>query len=116
MHDVERQLLVVVSLSIHAEFLPALNLRGEHRGLAEDYDSPFSKTHRDPLRPSRGRYLFLRFSVDVHGRVSQFKKSRASFRTFEGLSGECRYRIDSLRFISPTRDQVVAQKPVLARI
>ena len=69
MHDIERQLPVVDSGTVHSErhAITCGELRRQHRRFAQDDDTAFAKAERDSLRATGGRDCGVLRKLHLHG-------------------------------------------------
>src|SRR5439155_26971648 len=81
MHDIEGNLSIVNSRTIHAELhtTRSSHLRGKHRGFAEHNHATLAKSEDNSLRPTRGRNRGLLGNLDPRRRRT-WRKNHAARR------------------------------------
>ena len=126
MHDVEQKLRILFGdggVHSHREFLRACQLRRKHRGFAEDRDAPFADRHHHALMPAFDRNA-RRIIVWRAAKSLECKKSLQSRESQYWIAavdlkrgaGERRHRINPLFLRTASRDRVVGQRFVGARV
>ena len=123
MHDVEQKLRIlfgdggVVPSGVSA----GRQLRRKHRGFAEDRDAPFADRHHHALMPAFDRNA-RRIIVELTEGL-ECKKSLQSEKSvpvaavdLKRGAGERRHRINPLLLRTASRDRVVGQRFVGARV